>query len=370
MGQNKQLAQLRQLQQKLGYGENAGTPMWAGKSRKEFDKQKKYMNIYGKLQKSGADMGEFGTFDLSSQVYSPPGGFDDAGPTQTPAPGAPPPDQGAPPPDMENPYNPDPNNPSTGEYPYGPSVGDINQTMATGLPPGININTTKGAQAAEVLFPYVKQMYDVNMDKMAIESGARSIDDYKNDPTLQKASEMTMSLMNNPYTFDDQTVSLMENRIRDQTAADEAAMGDRLRSMGVTLGTDSPAYANLASQASMVRDINRASMERDLDIQMAQQRMTDRYKAAGAGGQFGGAYQAGLGGRYQGLAGIQQRRSYGQMDNPFSGLWQGMMMQDEMGKNPSFAGEYGGMASSGLGLLGQMPWQDWLGSSGAPAAGA
>jgi len=356
----KLLSQLSKLQGKLGVG--SGQSFVGRDWRKDWKKAKKYMGVYDKAAAQGADLTGYGTFDIANKsaadegFYNPyqSGSFGgdgftqtDTGPTRTDQGGTP-----ASPPPMPDP-NGDGENPATSPYPHGPGVDDVVASLTSGNMP-FNINTTQGAKAAEVMFPYVKQLYDVEMDKHAIESGARSIEDYKDDPVLNKASEMTMSLMNNPYTFDDETVNLMQNRVRDQTATSEAAMGDRLRSMGVTLGTDSPAYANLASQASLVRDINRAQMERDLDIKMAGQRMQDRYRAAGAGGQFGGAYQAGLAGRYQGLAGIQQRRSYGQMANPFAGLWQGMMMEDEMNQDPSFMQQYGGAVSGLIGAGGSM----------------
>jgi hypothetical protein len=354
MAVEDKFAQLRQLQQRLGYGPNAGTSMWSGKPRKELTKQKKYMDIYNKLLGKGEDLSGFGTFDLKTQTYNQPNPYGVAVPTDSPpgvAVGAG--DDIIADNDMglsQNPYAPDPQNPATSEWPYGPSTADINQTMATGLPPGININTEKGAKAAEVMFPYVQQAYDVEMDKMAIETGVKSLEDYKDDPILNQAAAMTSELMANPYTFDDQTVELMRNRVRDQTATEEAALGERLRSMGVTLGTDSPAFANLASQASLVRDLNRAAMERDLDIRMAAQNMSDRYRAAGAGGQFGGAYQAGLAGRYGNLMSIQGGQNLAGNPNPFAGLWQGMMMADEITRDPSHMQEYGGLYSGLLGV--------------------
>ncbi len=342
-------AKLDKLASKLGVStpgyEHKGEAMYQGGGR-DYKLQKKYMKVYDRLTKQEADLTGYGSFDIgkSGDNWNPYESLD-------PDPGVDPGDPGG-----------DPGEQTPGEQgddqyqddPYGPSVDDFLATLGEGMPTNININTESGARAMEVLYPFVKQIYNMEMDKRAVGTQRQSLQDYKDDPTLNAVSSGIANQIQNPYTFDDKTVNLMQNRVRDQAASDEAALGERLRSMGVTMGTDSPAYASMAQQASMVRDLNRASMERDLDIRMASQRKQDEYRSLGLGAQFGGAYQGGLGQRHAAIAGQQAGGKFATVGNPFGGLWQGMLMENELGASPGFASQYGQYIAGGMNAGGNM----------------
>lgn len=109
-------------------------------------------------------------------------------------------------------------------------------------------------------------------------------------------------------------------------------MMDRLRAMGGMQGIspDSGLFQTLASQATLQRDLQQMQSDRDLQVQAALQNMEDRKSAAALGSQFGGAYQSLLGQLSSGMANIQAGAGMAQMENPFAGLWQGMVAQRQM----------------------------------------
>ena len=355
--QGRLLSQLQQLNERLNPAE--GTPLWDPKSTKAWKKQKEYMDIYNQLKGMGADLSGYGYYNLNegANAYVPPG---------TTAVGTPPtpgetPDATSPPADTPPPAQPDKVTDVTSD-PFGPDYNDILATIKAGLPAGINLNNPDAAKMLEALYPLVRDAYNQQMTQEAIGTAAKSVDEYKNDPLFQKLIAGMTDKLANPFTFDDKTVSLMRNQASDTLANQEAAMGERLRSLGATQGIspDSPLYASMAAQASLARDLGQQQMERDLQIQKAMQDQQDWYKAYSAGGQLAGAYQTGLGQRYSGLAGAQLGGKYQDLGNPFEGLWSGLLMQDQLNQGdstweklqPFLETTFAGM--SGLGDLSQL----------------
>lgn len=212
---------------------------------------------------------------------------------------------------------------------FGPEWSDVISAVLQGLPAGMKV---KGLQELETIYPMVRDAVSMEMQKRGLATGYSYLDQLRNDPTLQGASDLMAEILANPYTYDEQTVGLMKGAIADMVANQEAAMGERLRGLGATQGisTDSPMYASLASQQAMVRDINLAKMQRELDMEMAKQRQADRYSAVTGAGEFGGAYQTLLGGAYGNLANLQVGAATQPWTNPFQGLWQGQMAYQQL----------------------------------------
>jgi hypothetical protein len=261
---------------------------------------------------------------------------------------------------------------------FGPDSKDIMDAIIQGLPSGLKI---KGIKELEIVYPMVRDAYNRYMQNLGIGTGYAYLDQLREDPLLKGASGMMSSILENPYTFDDETVGLMKGATADMLANQEAAMGERLRSMGATQGIspDSPAYASLASQQAMIRDINLAKMQRELDVKIAQQRQQDRYSAVTGAGEFGGAYQTLLGQGFGQLANLQAGGGALPMTNPFAGLWQGtlgaqqLMMPDnkEWYETPWGVGLGAGTQSFGAAFgesLGKAPGAA-AGSAGIPGFG-
>ncbi len=305
----------------------------------------RYNKTLAKLGRTGGDTSGFQPFDWGTGGFqAPPSAATGGGPTAAGAPPPATPAAGAEPGSVED----------VTASPFGPGFDKILNQLAQGFPAGIDINTERGARAIETLFPLIQHAYNTQMQEEGIGTAAKSVDEYRNDPLLKGVAAGMADKLTNPYTFDDQTVQLMQNRVAEDMANQEAAMGERLRSLGADVGMDpsSPRYASAAAQAAMMRDINQTRMQRDLDIDMARQRQTDEYQALGAAGQFGGAYQSGLGQRYAGLTGAQLGGKFQNIGNPFAGLWEGLLMEGELnsddGANPwggALTGAAGGAAA-------------------------
>ena len=329
-------AALDQLADRLNVSGDGGTAAWNGKPKDRQHLLKKYMDKYSWLKKQGYDLSGYGTFDVTSGEYSAAGSSGlGTGPVD-PTTGQP--TGGAAP---EDPWSP--------ENPHGPSPQDIIATVQNGFPAGFNINSSEGARTLEALYPYVKDAYNQSMQQKAVTTGLESLDELKNDPIFSTVSAAVVDKVNNPFTFDDQTVALMRSSVADQAAVSEAALGERLRSMGASQGIDpsSPLFASLAQQATLSRDINLANMERDLDIKLATQRQQDKESAIAMGSQFAGGYQSLMGQRYGDLANIQRGAQMNTVANPFAGIWDSVMLQDEISNQGGQGMDYGSMLSSG-----------------------
>jgi hypothetical protein len=105
-----------------------------------------------------------------------------------------------------------------------------------------------------------------------------------------------------------------------------------------------------------MRDINKTKMQRDLDIQMAQQNMSDRYNAINTGASVGGALQSALQQGYGNVSNLQMGAGGFQFQNPFEGLFQGNLLQQELNKpgpsgNDGSAELFGGLLNFGASLI-------------------
>jgi len=358
------LAQMRNLQLKLVSMQN--TP-YDTNPRKFQDLGKRYQDLYDKWSGKGVDLsqyGEFGQYDPLSSKWTPYSAQSATGEPMTPggdvpkgdvAPGG---GDGSTPPSIED----------VTSNPFGPSSENFFDWLKTSnLPAGINLNNPDQAKMIETLYPIVRDAYNMQMQQEGIGTAAKSVEDYKNDPLLQKLAAGMADKLANPFTFDEETLNLMRGQTADTLANQEAAMGERLRSLGATSGIspDSPLYASMAQQASLARDLGQQQAERNLQIQKAMQDQADWYRAFSAGGQFAGAYQSGLGQRMAGLTGAQLGGKFQDLGNPFAGLWSGLLMEDQLNQDPGFAETWGPLIGSGIQGLGQVG-SAYLMSQGGP----
>ena len=197
---------------------------------------------------------------------------------------------------------------------------------------GIDINTPEGGKAAEILFPMMQDATARAMQQKALNTQLMAQQGIEQDPLLQQSRQLAMQQMQNPLTFDDRTMGLMKSQQADQLANQEAGFGERLRGMGATQGIDpsSPLFATLASQGVLARDIGQADRDRQLDIQRAMQSKQDYTNAATLGSQVGGAYRSMLGQAQSNVANTQLGQQINTMPNPFAGLMQGNIAQQQL----------------------------------------
>ena len=235
--------------------------------------------------------------------------------------------------------------------PFGPSPNEQIQTMGAAdsamYNMGYDLSLTSGAKAAEVLYPYQRDAYNQAMQQKAVVGAFDSLAEFKDDPILNKTAALVSQKLENPFTFDDATTSAMRTSMADTIAQQEAATMQRMQMAGAQQGISpgSPQYAAWQQQAIMARDINMANAERQLQIQMAQQKQMDIQQSVALGSQFGGAYQSMLGQKQANVQNLQMGGKVADLGNPFAGLWQGMLAEQQMQLANSQGGVYGGGGS-------------------------
>ena len=338
---------------------------------------RRYSNLYDRFTGRGGNAADLGTYSQSGGVgswnpFTPP-----AAPADPNLPPAKPP--------------PDPKNPNAGDA-AGAGTIDMSallDAMIKGLPAGLDldkIGTEAGARAMEVLYPLVKDAYNMRMQQGAIDLGYQGLDEIKQDPTLNATAKLVTDKLANPFTYDDATVALMRSRTSDTIANQEASMRDRLQSMGARQGIspDSPLYASMAAQAVMARDINLANAERDLDIELARQKSSDRDSAIATGAGWGGSYQTMLQQAYGNLGNLYSGGKLTSVANPFEGLTDSLMLSRAISdarpsglervssdmnsisniwnQGTGILKDIGGAVMSIPGVGGGMSGQDWLSS--------